>query len=84
MMVCPVCVEEKFASDGERTSLLSDPSILEILSSTIVDKHEERRRYVLQHLMEIEEGVVSCWMCNECLRALERRMLPKLAMANNL
>ena len=34
--------------------------------------------------MEVDEGSVTCWMCLDCMRALKRHTLPKLALVNNL
>ena len=82
LRICPVCACEKLATEGERTSVLSDPSVLEILTTTTGD--EERENVILRDLLEINEGDVNCWMCFECSRALGRRVLPKLAIANNL
>jgi hypothetical protein len=84
LMICPVCAREKLSRDGEYTLLLSDPSIVEILSRTSEEGGGENAEYVLQHLLHHEEGTISCWMCIDCMRALERRVLPKLALANNL
>ena len=80
--MCPVCTQEKLAREGEETSLLSDPRISKILTTTT--SNIEKKDVVLQHLLEVNEGGVHCWMCFECSRALEWHVLPKLAIANNL
>ena len=82
LKICPVCAREKLVTEGERTSVLSDPSVLEILTTTTGD--EERENVILRDLLEINEGDVNCWMCFECSRALGQHVLPKLAIANNL
>jgi hypothetical protein len=52
MMVCPVCAREKQVRDGEHTLLLSDPSIVKILSRRCEDGDGENTEYVLQHLLQ--------------------------------
>jgi hypothetical protein len=32
--ICPICAWEKFAREGEQTMILSDPSVMETLTST--------------------------------------------------
>lgn len=78
--VCPVCAGERLAHEGECSSLLSDPSVLEVLTTTSGDVE----RSILRRFVERDEGGVSCWMCFECIRALQRRVMPKFALANNL
>ena len=39
---------------------------------------------MLQHLLERSEGGVNCWMCFDCLRALEHQVMPKFVLAKNL
>ena len=39
---------------------------------------------VLLDLLWRSEGGVNAWICFECLQALERHMMPKFALANNL
>ena len=82
LKTCPVCGREKLSGEGEETFLLSDPTISEILMTTTSDI--QKKDVVLQHLLEVNEGGVHCWMCFECSRALGRHVLPKLAIANNL
>jgi hypothetical protein len=85
LRVCPVCAREKLAREGEQSFLLSDPSIMELLTCEGKESDEENGTVILRHLLEVDErGVVSCWMCFECVRTLERRTLPKLSLANNL
>ena len=79
VQICPVCSRERSAKEGEQTMLLSDQSVSNILMPTI---HE--RENVIHSLLNVDEGVVSCWMCYDCLRPLERGMMPKFAIANNL
>ena len=81
---CPVCAREKLARDGQRTSILSDESIVEVLLTTVGNDRVDERMVILRELLEIDEGAVSCWMCMDCVRALERHTMPKLALANNL
>ena len=69
------------AKDGDRSFLLSDPSIADILRSSCTNSGDE---IVIWSLLEVEEGTVSCWMCLDCTRSLERRLMPKMALANNL
>ena len=83
--ICPICAREKFATEGDQTMILSDPSVMETLTSTIASDDVNRHsQVVLQHLLQIDERGISCWMCFECIRALECRTVPKLALANNL
>ena len=84
MKTCPVCAREKLAKDGEDTMLLSEESVLEVLTSTSSNNRTREEVMVLQHLLERNEAGVGCWMCFECIRPLERRTLPKLSLANNL
>ena len=79
--ICAVCGREKMAKDGDRSFLLSDPSIADVLRSSCTNGGEE---IVIRSLLEVEEGTVSCWMCLDCTRSLERRLMPKMALANNL
>ena len=84
LKTCPVCAREKLAKDGEDTMLLSEESVLEVLTSTSSNNRTRGEVMVLQHLLERNEAGVGCWMCFECIRPLERRTLPKLSLANNL
>jgi hypothetical protein len=86
LRTCPVCGREKLAKDGERNVLLSELSVRELLTTSWIDEFgtNRERMVVLRHLLEVDEGGVTCWVCFECLRALEREMLPKLALANHL
>ena len=84
LKTCPVCAREKLAKDGEDTMLLSEESVLEVLTSTSSNDRTRGEVMVLQHLLERNEAGVGCWMCFECIRPLERRTLPKLSLANNL
>ena len=73
------------AREGERTMMLSDSSIVEVLTGSTGEFAGNRgERIILRDLLEIDEGGVSCWMCFDCVRALEQHMLPKFALANNL
>lgn len=78
--VCPICSRERSVKEGERTMLLSDQGVRSILESTVTGGEGN----VLRSLLDVDEGVVSCWMCFECLRPLERGTMPKFAIANNL
>ena len=84
LKTCPVCAREKLAKEGEETLLLSDESVIEVLSNTSLNDGVGRETMILRHLLEVNEGGVGCWMCFECIRPLERRTLPKLSLANNL
>ena len=84
LKTCPVCAREKLAKDGEDTMLLSEESVLEVLTSTSSNNRTRGEVMVLQHLLERNEAGVGCWMCFECIRPFERRTLPKLSLANNL
>ena len=64
--------------------LLSEESVLEVLTSTSSNNRTRGEVMVLQHLLERNEAGVGCWMCFECIRPFERRTLPKLSLANNL
>ena len=64
--------------------LLSDETVIEVLTNTSSNERIRGESMVLQHLLETSEGGVGCWMCFECIRSLERRKLPKLSLANNL
>jgi hypothetical protein len=63
---------------------LSDETVQEVLTTATNNGRNEEEKVILRHLLEINEGGVNCWMCFECVRALERRTLPKLSFANNL
>jgi hypothetical protein len=89
---CAVCAREKLTRDGERSFLLSDQSVVDVLSASasgdgdfqgskesLLEEHK-----ILRHLLQIDEGGVSCWLCWECTRALEQHTMPKFALANNL
>jgi hypothetical protein len=39
---------------------------------------------ILEDLLDIEGGGVGCWMCHDCMNALEQHMIPKISLANNL
>ena len=84
LRVCPVCVREKFKKDGEDSWLLSDPSIVEVLTVDFERDWRGGNVLVLSDLLWRSEGGVNAWICFECLRALERHMMPKFALANNL
>ena len=83
MEICPVCARRKLRSEGERTSLLSNQTVVDVLG-TLGDGFGGDGYPVLRHLLEIDEGSVRCWMCSDCVNALKRHTLPKLALANNL
>ena len=80
LRVCPVCSRERSVKDGEQTMVLSDRSVSDILMPTVIDGQDN----IIRSLLDVDEGVVSCWMCFDCLRCLERGMMPKFAIANNL
>ena len=86
LCICPVCARERLGRDGEEMLLLSNPSVVELLTMTFKDEEGQDRVYtpVLQHLVRNETGTVICWMCFDCITALERHTLPKLSLANNL
>jgi hypothetical protein len=46
--------------------------------------HDGEEKSILQHLLDVEEGSVSCWMCHDCIKVLEQHLIPKLSLANNL
>jgi hypothetical protein len=84
LKTCPVCAWEKLAKDGEVTLLLLDESVIEVLTSTseLLNERVDREMVILQHLLEVNEGGVNCWMCFECIRPLERHTLPNFSLAN--
>ena len=84
--ICPVCARERLAREGEESLLLSNLSIVELLMMTFNYEHGQSRAYmpILRHLLRDETGTVICWMCFDCLKALEGHTLPKLSLANNL
>ena len=84
LRICPVCAREMLEKDGEVTMILSDPSIVEVLSVGSNNSDRERNPTILRDLLEMNEGGVSCWMCFECLGSLKRHALPKFSLANNL
>ena len=81
---CPVCAREKLEKEGEDSLILSDPSIVDVLTTTSTNSNVQPEMLILRHLLNVEEGGVSCWLCLDCLRSLERHILPKLLLANNL
>ena len=60
--VCPVCSRERSVKEGEYTMLLSDQGVRRILMTG----DEEN---IVRSLLDVDEGVVSCWMCIDCLRS---------------
>ena len=86
LRTCPICGRQKLQKEGDRTMILSDPSVVEVLAKPdgLDDVKQDGEMVILQDLVEIEEGGVSCWMCFDCLKPLERSVMPKLALANNL
>ena len=84
LQTCPVCAREMLAKDGELTLLLSDPSIVEILSVSSNTIGRGEHPTLLRHLLETNESGVNCWMCSECIGSLKRHTLPKFSLANNL
>jgi hypothetical protein len=84
--VCPVCGRERLAKEGERNNLLSDPCVVELLTTLEVDEagRNRNRLVIIGGLLDVDEGVATCWMCFDCIRALERHMVPKMALVNNL
>ena len=58
--------------DGEETWVLSDPSVVEVLTAESNEHRKGCNEVVLQNLLERSEGGVNCWVCFDCLRALER------------
>ena len=82
LRTCPICARTKMEKEGERSLILSDSSVLEVLEKDDVGGNGEE--VILCDFLEIEDGGVCCWMCYECLRPLERRTMPKLSLANNL
>lgn len=84
LRTCPVCAREMLVKDGEVTLILSDPSVVEVLSVASNNLGTEGIAVVLRNLLETSEGGVNCWMCFECIGSLKRRVLPKFSLANNL
>jgi hypothetical protein len=85
LQVCPVCVQENLATQGEWTSLLSDPSVRQILTDSRATTDRRLKAILLNELLERRHSTqINCWMCFDCKRALQWSMLPKLALANNL
>ena len=84
-LTCPICARKKLVREGDRSMLLSEPSVVEVLTgSTSRPEVKDVEKVVLRHLLQTDEGGISCWMCFDCIRALERHNLPKLSLANNL
>jgi hypothetical protein len=83
---CPICAREKLMKEGEDSTLLSDPSVVDILMPPLPNERLRRRgkSAILRHLLEIDDTGIYCWICFDCLRDLERKILPKLSLANNL
>ena len=84
LQTCPICAREKLARDGRRTSLLSDESVVDLLTVPLGNDGIEGQTMILRDLLEIDEGDISCWMCNDCMKSLERHTMPKLSLANDL
>jgi hypothetical protein len=72
------------AKEGERSFLLSDPLVMDVLTAKHTELKDKNRTVILRQLLEVNEGSVSCWMCYDCIKSLETRTLPKLSLANNL
>jgi hypothetical protein len=60
--ICPVCARERLAREGEESLLLSNPSIVELLTMTFNDEHGKSRAYtpILRHLLRDEIRTVIC------------------------
>lgn len=69
--VCPVCAQEKLASYGERTLILSDPSIRAFLMKSHGMGVAGTEMVILSELLERRGEEISCWMCWDCKRTLE-------------
>jgi hypothetical protein len=83
LKICPVCAGEKMKRKGDEMFLLSNPSIMGLLTCSWGSRPEEKRIIILGGLLEIDEKGVACWMCFNCLRSLEQGILPKGALAND-
>lgn len=64
--------------------MLSNPSIVEVLTTTSTNMNIRGEMLILHHLLNVEEGGVICWLCFDCIRSLEQHTLPKLSLANHL
>jgi hypothetical protein len=88
LKVCAVCARERLANEGERSNLLSNPSVEHVLSGTknrlSGEREESMDKTIIRELLDLDEGGVSCWLCFDCERALKREMIPRLSLANNL
>ena len=71
LKTCPVCAEEKMKKEEDKTYLLSDSLVTELLTGLLEEREDEREVVVLHHLLEIDERGVSCWMCFDCLKCLQ-------------
>ena len=77
-------MQEKLASDGGRTTLLSNPSIRALLTNPLVRTDSENEMVIMSEHLERRGEEIRCWMCGDCRCALERSTLPKFTLANNL
>ena len=57
---------------------------MDVLTTASTNTNVRPDMLILRHLLNVEERGVSCWICFDCLRPLERHRLPKLSLANNL
>lgn len=64
--------------------MLSDPSIRALLMRIQGVEGARMEMVVLNEYLERRGDEIGCWMCFDCMHALERSMLPKLALANGL
>ena len=84
LKTCAVCAGEKMKNERDETLLLSDSSVTEILTHLLEGRGDGREVVALCHLLEINEGGVSCWMYFDCSKCLQWGVLPKGALANDL
>jgi hypothetical protein len=67
LQVCPVCAQENLATQGEQTSLLSNPSVRQILTDPQAMTDRRLETILLNKLLERQHSTeINCWMCFDC------------------
>jgi hypothetical protein len=83
---CVVCVREMGYDEGEYSRLLYDPCVREVLRPRI----SRQEHNIWKGALIAKEGVEqltagkAVWICGECSLALQKKKLPRLAVANDL
>jgi hypothetical protein len=67
LRICSVCAQENLATEGAETSLLSDPSIRQILTDPKLTTDRQPEMIILnEHLERPCLKEITCWICLDC------------------